>query len=325
MGNGKSLPPVFGNRYHESNPDAVDLTPLAPSRAQQDYQTVEELVAAYLEHLQRNGQGTTYRDAAASLRGRILPRFGRLPLWKLNPAGLEAAHAADPHPVAANRAMAYLKAAWNRGERMGWCPPNSNPLRFFGDFAAPEAPRSRILSEAELPRVLTEIAKLRADWTDGPASWAAVLLVLLTGARHREILTLRWAEVHEGALHLSRSKTGQKVIFLSEQAMAILDQVAGAGERGEFVFPGVDLRRTWEKIREAAGCADVTIHDLRRTYASRLIASGKVELADVAKALGQKTLRVTAFTYTPLTKARQRAIADIGSRMILAPNQEGTE
>jgi len=328
-----------GFRYTDVNPSAMIFTPEAPPEAKETEKTVADLVAAYLSHLQANREQTTYRDAASALRLRILPKFGRLALWQLTPEDLEAAHREDPHPIAANRAMQYLKAAWNRGERLRWVPPNRNPLKFLGDFTSPEPPRSRVLSEVELPLVLAEIDRQRQAWREGPASWAAILLVLLTGARHREILTLKWSEVQDGALHLERSKTGRKVIFLSKAAVEVLDEVS----RREWfhdnkpgphiraladivpearVFAGVDMRRTWEKIREIAGCPDATIHDLRRTYASRLLASGKVELVDVAKALGQKTLRITAFTYTPLTAKRQQAIADIGSRMILAPNQE---
>lgn len=319
-----------GWRYTDHNPNALVLSPApVPESSSQPY-TVTDLVAAYLEFLQKNSQGSTYRDAASALRSRILPKFGHLALFQLLPEELEKAHREDPHPVAANRAMSYLKAAWNRGERMRWCPPNSNPLRFLGDFTAPEAPRSRVLSDEELTLVLAEIARQRAAWLSGPASWAAVLLVLLTGARHREILTLKWKEVHPGALHLERSKTGAKVLFLSEEAEAVLQRVRleppiHPQDPEARVFFGVDLRRAWEKIRETCGCPDVTLHDLRRSYASRLLASGKVELVDVAKALGQKTLRVTAFTYTPLTAKRQRAIANIGAQAILGATTEAQE
>jgi len=314
--------------YTAENPNALVLSP-AQQPETRPY-TVADLVAAYLEYLQKNSQGSTYRDAASALRTRILPKFAHVELYNLTPEALEKAHREDPHPVAANRAFAYLKAAWNRGERMRWCPPNSNPLRFLGDFTAPEAPRSRVLSDEELALVLAEIGRQRAAWRSGPASWAAVLLVLLTGARHREILTLKWGEVHPGALHLERSKTGAKVIFLSTEAEAVLQRVRlepplHPQDPEARVFEGVDLRRAWEKIREACGCPDVTLHDLRRSYASRLLASGKVELVDVAKALGQKTLRVTAFTYTPLTAKRQRAIANIGAQAILGATTEAQE
>jgi integrase len=315
-----------GRRYSETNPHAVELRPLEPI---DQGKTVTDLVASYLEFLQASRQPTTYRDAANALRARILPKFGHMKLWELRAEDLEAAHRADPKPVAANRALAYLKAAWNRGERMRWCPPQSNPLRWLGDFTHQERPRSRVLSDEELSRVLAEIGLQRAAWhgESSPApAWAAILLILLTGCRHREVLLLRWKEVQAGALHLEHSKTGPKVIFLSEAAAELLQRLrleppVRPRDPEERVFEGVDLRRAWEKIRDAAGCPDATIHDLRRTYASRLLASGKVELVDVAKALGQKTLRVTAFTYSPLTARRQRDIAEIGAAQILHPER----
>ena len=61
-----------------------------------------------------------------------------------------------------------------------------------------------------------------------------VRLLLLTGCRNSEILTLRWSEYREGRLCLSDSKTGPRTVWLSSAARKVLDDLPGNGPR---VFP----------------------------------------------------------------------------------------
>jgi integrase len=53
---------------------------------------------------------------------------------------------------------------------------------------------------------------------------AAIRLLLLTGCRLSEILTLRWDEVdlENHCLRLRESKTGAKVVYLSTSASEVL-------------------------------------------------------------------------------------------------------
>ena len=73
-----------------------------------------------------------------------------------------------------------------------------------------------------------------------PAQAAAALrLLMLTGCRRNEILTLRWEEVGlaAGALRLAESKTGARTIPLSPEAVRVLaglPRVAGS----PWVVPG---------------------------------------------------------------------------------------
>src|SRR6202030_2882046 len=57
-----------------------------------------------------------------------------------------------------------------------------------------------------------------------PSALAAIRLLLLTGARKSEILTLKWEQVdlERYALRLPDSKTGAKVIALGGPAAALL-------------------------------------------------------------------------------------------------------
>ena len=102
-------------------------------------------------------------------------------------------------------------------------------------------------------------------------------LLLLTGQRRNEIADLRWAEIEDGAIVLPKERTKnsrEHVVPLSPQALAVLDEQAervgrervfGDGEGG---FSGFSKAR--ERLDEASGVAGWTLHDLRRTAATRM-------------------------------------------------------
>ena len=71
------------------------------------------------------------------------------------------------------------------------------------------------------------------------AARAIVRLLVFTGARLNEILTLRWdhVDLERGWLNLADSKTGAKTIYLnapSQQLLAALPRLEG----NPFVVPG---------------------------------------------------------------------------------------
>ncbi len=105
---------------------------------------------------------------------------------------------------------------------------------------------------------------------------AAIRLLILTGARLREILDAQWSQLdlERGVLFLPDSKTGKKPLYLSAAAQSVLAQIprikdnphiiAGAGKGA----PRADLHRPWKAVRKAAGLDGVRIHDLRHSFAS---------------------------------------------------------
>ena len=125
-----------------------------------------------------------------------------------------------------------------------------------------------------------------------------IRLLLLTGCRKGEILNLRWSEVDGALLRLTDSKTGPRIVYLNQQAQAII----GEQERGEspLVFPSpfdcskprTGLQDFWYEVRKTADLEDVRLHDLRHTFASHAIMQG-VPLPTVAKLLGHKKLSIT--------------------------------
>ena len=142
---------------------------------------------------------------------RILPALGRRKLndvSRADVAGLyEELHAT---PYEANRLLALLSKMFNLAEDWGLRPDGSNPCRRVRKFG--ERKRQRFLGRDELARLGAVIADEKQHHTHAPSVFAAIKLLLFTGCRLSEILTLRWAEVdlEHSCLRLANSKTGQR-------------------------------------------------------------------------------------------------------------------
>jgi integrase len=116
---------------------------------------------------------------------------------------------------------------------------------------------------------------------------AAVRLLLLSGCRRSEILTLRDDAVDDdrGILWLADSKTGRRPVIVSRLVIDIvrsLPRLAG----NPYVLPGQkegihlsSIQKAWHTIRTYAGLPGLRLHDLRHNSGSRIIPSTAGELA----------------------------------------------
>ena len=130
---------------------------------------------------------------------------------------------------------------------------------------------------------------------------AALRLLMLTGCRRNEILTLRWEDVdlEAGELRLRDAKTGARSVALSPSARRVLEDlqrlpdnpwvIAGARPGGRVS----NINNAWLVFRARAGLEDVRIHDLRHSFASRALALGE-SLPMIGKLLGHRKVQTTA-------------------------------
>jgi len=206
-----------------------------------------------------------------------------------------------------------------------------NPARGVKLF--PNNKRERFLSSEELARLgealIAEATPenpaqkadvMRAELA-APAV-AAIRLLILTGCRKSEIVTLQWAHVDwdRAFLRLPDSKTGAKVVPIGGAALALLRALPRA-EGDVYVFPSVragrhlvGLQKVWERVRDTAGLHDVRLHDLRHSFASVAVSGGH-SLYTVGKILGHKQARTTEI-YAHLAADPVRAVANHTAEVI---------
>ena len=196
-------------------------------------------------------------------------------------------------PAAADRSVPILSVIMREAERMGLRPEGSNPCRGIKRYR--RKGRERFLSDDEIRR-LSAVLSERAQRQ--PSQVAAVRLLLLTGCRKSEILTLRWSDYREGRLFLRDGKTGPRTVWLSQPARTILNRLPRSDR---WVFPApraggprdaIWLYRFWQDARGEAGIGDVRLHDLRHTHASIALRQGVTVLA-IGRLLGHADPRTT--------------------------------
>ena len=134
-----------------------------------------------------------------------------------------------------------------------------------------------------------------------PYAASALRLLMFTGCRVNEILTLRWEHLdrERGLLFLPDSKTGRKSIVLNGTALAEFERIARQQDN-PFVICGIkagahltDIDRPWRIICHQAGIQGVRLHDLRHTFAS-VGAGASLGLPIVGKLLGHTQASTTA-------------------------------
>lgn len=215
-------------------------------------------------------------------------------------------------PAAANRSMPVLSTIMREAERMGLRPRDSNPCR--GIRRNPRKGRERFLTDDELRRLS---ARLRAHEGQLPLEVAVIRLLLLTGCRKGEILTLRWTDYRDGHFFLRDSKTGPRTVWLSQPARDILDRLR---RKGRWVFPAPRKRgprcsgwldQFWQKVRAEADLADVRLHDLRHTHASLALREGETVLA-IARLLGHGSAETTLKYAHPADPMARQAMEAVG-------------
>lgn len=186
-------------------------------------------------------------------------------------------------PIMANRVLAHVRKFFN------WCA---------GRDLIPHSPAAGVVppaKERKRDRILTD-AEMRAFWRaceiDGHPFGHAFRLLLATGQRRDEVLSMRWSEIdlktNVWELPGSRTKNGKPHrIPLGPLALAILKDCPRLKDRrgndvdlvfpaqGNFDAPASGISKAKERIEAAVLKAlevdDVprwTLHDLRRTFAS---------------------------------------------------------
>ncbi|HEV3073406.1 MAG TPA: tyrosine-type recombinase/integrase [Thermoanaerobaculia bacterium] len=274
--------------------------------------TVAQLAALYLERHARPRKKTAIADESM-LRRYVLPAFGARKVEAITRGDVARLHhELGDKPLAANRVLALISVMFNLAESWGLRAPASNPCRHLKRY--PERKRDRFLSAEEVQR-LGE-ALLEAQGIEHPSALAAIRLLLLTGARKSEILTLKWEHVdlERYALRLPDSKTGAKVIALGGAAAALLARLDrregnpyvcwGNSDGGHFI----GLQHVWQRIRRRARLPEVRLHDARHSYASFGAAAG-LGLPVIGALLGHKQ-PITTARYAHLANDPLRAAAD---------------
>jgi integrase len=263
--------------------------------------TVKELADRFdREHVAVRVKDSTAKGYRRLLERTILPALGRLRVTEVARADIAKLHHDQRHvPYEANRCLEVISKMFSLAEMWGLRPDGSNPRKHIRKY--PEEKRERFLSPAELKRVGEVLREMESEGIELPSAIAAIRLLILTGCRLNEIMTLKWSYLDAAAcaLRLPDSNTGAKVVHLGRPAFELLMTIKPV-EKNPWVIVGAkpgarltDLQPFWQRVRARAGLKDARIHDLRHTFASTAVASGQ-GLPMIGTLLGHRQVQSTA-------------------------------
>jgi integrase len=254
--------------------------------------TLVELVRdRYLPHAKANKR--SWHIDEMNFRRHVLPALGRLTLDEITSkhvAKLISDMRGDGYAAGTtNNVLMLLSRIFNLARK--WKVPGAGDNPTSGLDRAPPNELQRFLTTEETDRLVGSLGE-----DENRAAAQAIMLLLLTGARRREITRAKWENVDwtQRVLRVPVSKSGKpRTIALNTAAMAVLKSIP-RDSACPYIFPTrlIGVYNPWDRIRRRAGLADVRLHDLRHSFASLLVNQG-VSLYVVQGLLGHASPRMT--------------------------------
>jgi integrase len=254
-------------------------------------------------------------------RNHLLPAFEPFRLNRIMRGDVlafqDAAHAKGYAPGTCNRMLVLLKFMYNCAIRWEILPSTGNPCVGV-DPLDDNGARERYLSAPEVQRLFEEL-----DNNRNVQVAQVVRLLLYTGARKREVLDARWEHVDfdRRLLTVPLSKSGKpRYIPLSDAAVELLQGLPRVDDIPWVFFnpktrkPPVSIFYAWDSIRAKVGLKEVRLHDLRHSFASFLVNSGR-SLYEVQRLLGHHDPKMT-MRYAHLSPGALIDAANVVGQMV---------
>jgi integrase len=211
------------------------------------------------EHIAVRLKPGTAREYRRNLRRFILPAIGRMKVVDVTKADIARLHHELRHiPYQANRNLEVISKMFNLAELWGLRPDGSNPRRHIKKYA--EEKRERYLSPAALAALGEALSRAEREGVEDRYAIAAIRLLIFTGCRLNEIMTLKWSYVDfEGrCLRLPDFKAGARVVHLGAPALEVLARLERQSGNPWIICgkePGArrkDLQPPWQRFRKRA-------------------------------------------------------------------------
>lgn len=289
------------------------------------FETVFQLyMAARGPHLKQS----TAKENARIGKVDLIPYFKTKPFVTITREDVVKLHRSMANrPSAANHALQIARTVFYWAETEGLWPHHKNPCSRIHRYKGNS--RASFLTVDDLSRLAEAFRWALTTGVAKPPQLSAILLMLFTGSRRGEIFTLQRKFIDRERLqaYLPDSKTGDKVVPLNRQALAILD--GGPKVEGSpYYFPGRDpnkpitsVYKPWNKIRNRAQLRGFRLHDFRHSFAS-FAADGGATAQAVGKVLGHasvETTKIYLHLFNDRAKQTSQATAD-RLQAIITPN-----
>ncbi len=225
-----------------------------------------ELVELYMRrHGERNLKSQTVSEYRRILEKEVIPLWGERELSTIHKRDvihlLETIALERESPVMADRVRAVLGSVF--GFALEREIVSRSPVDGTKSLKPPVAPQERMLADDEIRDLWAALS------TENPVIGAAFKMLLLTGQRTSEVLTMRWDRIQLDVWFVGASK---RSVVLSPQALQVLRDVKDEGSGSSYVFsmrggkPLSYIRKAARRLNSATNSAESWApNDLRRT------------------------------------------------------------
>lgn len=196
-------------------------------------------------------------------------------------------------PATVNRELSCLKVIFNKAEEWGYL--SKNPARSLKKLKGESSGRTRFLSDSEIERLYSACCPSLRD---------ICMTLIHTGLRKGELQRLIWSDINfeNNQIFVNKTKSGSsRYVGMSLAVKNLLLQrkvreqkahpnhLLVFGSKNDNIY---NFRKAFETARKRAGLEDVTIHDLRHTFASQATMMGHPPRV-IQNALGHYDIRMT--------------------------------
>ncbi|TET71857.1 MAG: helix-turn-helix domain-containing protein [Candidatus Aminicenantes bacterium] len=210
-----------------------------------------------------------------------------------------------------NRYLQLMGKMFNLAIEEGYL--EENPARKVNNFNEKDSLKERILTEKEEEKLLE-------NCSDTLKSIIAV--ALNTGMRRAEILNCTWDQIDlkAGMIRVERTKSGKvRHIPINDDLFKQILKLKNKNGQSAFVFlnpatkkPFLDMKTPFKRACRISGIEGLRFHDLRHTFATRLVANG-VDIETIKELLGHHSIAITQ-RYLHSSDDRKRKAVEILSK-----------
>lgn len=287
---------------------------VAKAQARRSDTTVRALADEVMAHLASQGRSTEYIEVNGYyLKLHILPAIGQFAVADVTTRDIERIiRKLSGKQTTGNRVRALLSRMFKLAVRWDMRPDDPT----LGVERYSEHPRKRHYDDRELGKLVTAI-----DAHGHTLPVDAIRLLLFTGARPKEVFGATWDmfNLETGVWTKPSQHTKTKVahrVTLNSLALGVLVRLRKGCEGEGYVFPAnskpghiTTVQKLWRTIRSQAGVDNAHLYDLRKTFATRLLAQG-ADLATVMGLTGHTEVNTLLKHYAQPVAEKQRAAVE---------------
>ena len=271
-----------------------------------EQQKFRDLASMYLENYAKI-QKRSWKTDLCYLNAHLIPFFGDSQLSVISQLAVEkyiSSRVSDGvQKSTINRELACLKKMLNKA--IDWGYLDENPVRKVKLFSEKDNLKERVLLPEEETKLLDSCPECLG---------VIVLTAIHTGMRRAEVLNLKWEDVNleKREIKVRKTKSGSiRTIPINETLYSMLSRLKKKKASSGHLFnnsrtgqPFKDVKKAFKGACERAGVEGLRFHDLRHTFASRLVENG-ADLITVKDLLGHFSVRITE-RYTHSSKNTKR-------------------